>query len=71
MNPIKRRSFLKRAGMMVAALALPDQKMLGAKRQAKSLHEGPDYTSKVPKFTFAETLAEQEAQLKTVYHQQK
>ncbi|MHC4483575.1 MAG: glycosyl hydrolase family 32 domain protein, partial [Planctomycetota bacterium] len=25
----------------------------------------PDYTSKVPKFTFADTLAEQEAQLRT------
>ncbi len=34
-------------------------------RQAMSQDKKPDYTSRIPKYTFADTLAEQEAQLKT------
>jgi len=62
---MKRRSFLKQTGVMAAAWALPARKTLGAKRQSKARKEEPDYTSRVPKFTFANTLQEQEAQLKT------
>ena len=65
MNRMKRRSFLKQTGVMAAALALPARKTLGAKRQSKARKERPDYTSRVPKYTFADTLQEQEAQLKT------
>jgi len=62
---MKRRSFLKQTGVMAAALALPTRKTLGTERQSKTLKEKPDYTSRVPKYTFADTLDEQEAQLKT------
>jgi len=55
---MKRRSFLKQSALSAAALALPINEVLGA-RKKKS-----DYESKVPKFTFANTLAEQEKQLK-------
>lgn len=50
-----------------AAMALCMAAGLGAARAedgARKVGE-PDYTSRVPKFTFARTLAEQEAQLKT------
>lgn len=57
---IERRGFLKRAGIAVATVALPASKALEAGRAAAS-----DYTSRVPRFTFAKTLKEQEAQLKT------
>ncbi|MHC4533355.1 MAG: glycoside hydrolase family 32 protein [Planctomycetota bacterium] len=62
---MKRRSFLKQTGVMAAAWVLPVRKMLGAKRQARTLKEKPDYTSRVPKYTFANTLQEQEVQLRT------
>lgn len=65
MNRIKRRSFLKQTAVSVAALTLPGRSVLGAGRQLKTGQAGVDYTSKVPKFTFANTLAEQERQLKT------
>ena len=62
---MKRRNFLKQTGVMAAALALPARKMLGAGRQSRGKKEEPDYTSRVPKYTFANTLKEQEEQLKT------
>jgi len=65
MKCIIRRSVLKQTGMTVAALALPTRKTLGFERQSSARGEAPDYTSDVPKFTFADTLEEQEAQLKT------
>jgi len=65
MKCIIRRSVLKQTGMTVAALALPTRKTLGFERQSSTRGEAPDYTSDVPKFTFADTLEEQEAQLKT------
>ena len=65
MNHMKRRSFLKQTGVMVAALALPTRKTIGAERQSRARREERDNTSRVPKYTFANTLKEQEAQLKT------
>ena len=62
---MKRRSFLKQTGVMAAAWVLPARKTLGFIRQSKALKEQPDYTSRVPKYTFANTLQEQEVQLKT------
>jgi beta-fructofuranosidase len=62
---MKRRSFLKQTGVMAAAWVLPASKTLGFIRQSKVLKEQPDYTSRVPKYTFANTLQEQEVQLKT------
>ncbi len=62
---MKRRSFLKQIGLMATAWVLPARKTPGAKRQSKALKEEPDYTSRVPKYTFANTLKEQQAQLKT------
>lgn len=62
---MKRRSFLKQTGAMAAALALPTCKTLGAERQSRARREERDYTSRVPKYTFADTLGEQESQLKT------
>jgi len=49
---------------MAAALVVPAREMLGAQKQSKAKKGGPDYTSRVPKYTFANTLGEQEAQLK-------
>ena len=60
MDHLKRRSFLKRAGIMVAASVVPVRGGLAARRQA-----GTDFTSRVPKYTFARTLGEQQEQLKT------
>ncbi len=54
---MERRSFLKRTGMIVAASAFPRRRALGAQE--------PDYTSRVPKYSFAHTLERQEVQLKT------
>ncbi len=65
MNHMKRRSFLKQTGVMVAALALPTRKTIGAARQSRARRKERDNTSRVPKYTFANTLKEQEAQLKT------
>jgi len=62
---MKRRSFLKQTGVMAAALALPTRKTLGAERQSRARKEERDNTSRVPKYTFANTFGEQEAQLKT------
>ena len=62
---MNRRNFLKQAGVMSASLALPTVKTIGAERQSRNRREGPDYTSRVPKYTFANTLGEQEEQLKT------
>jgi len=62
---MKRRSFLKQTGVMAAALVVPAREKLRAQKQSKARKEKPDYTSRVPKFTFADTLGEQEAQLKT------
>ena len=50
---------------MAAALVVPARKMLGAQKQSKAKKEEPDNTSRVPKYSFADTLDEQEAQLKT------
>jgi len=65
MNRIERRSFLKQTGAMAAALALPTRQTLGTERQSRTQREERDNTSRVPKYTFADTLEEQEAQLKT------
>ena len=64
MDRMRRRSFLKRTGGIAAAWAVPTRKILGAARQAKSPKGIPDYTSRVPKYTFGNTLQEQEARLK-------
>ncbi|MHC4283327.1 MAG: GH32 C-terminal domain-containing protein [Planctomycetota bacterium] len=61
---MNRRNFLKQTGVMAAALALPTGKTLGAEKQSGARKEGP-YASRVPKYTFANTFGEQEAQLKT------
>ena len=58
MDRMKRRSFLKQTALSATVLALPGSKVFGARRKET------DYESKVPKFTFANTLAEQEKQLK-------
>jgi hypothetical protein len=65
MDLMKRRSFLKQTGVIVATSALPARRMPGAKRQSQPRKTVSDYTSRVPKYTFAGTLDEQEAQLKT------
>ena len=39
--------------------------VLGGEKRSKLEKNQPDYTSRVPKYTFADTLEEQEAQLKT------
>ena len=62
---MKRRSFLKQTGTIAAASVIPVNEMLGASKQPKAKKGGPDYTSRVPKFTFATTLKDQEEQLKT------
>ena len=46
------------------ALALPTRTTLAAAGRPRSEKERPDYTSRVPKFTFATTLKEQQEQLK-------
>ncbi|MHC4166788.1 MAG: glycoside hydrolase family 32 protein [Planctomycetota bacterium] len=56
---MKRRSFLKQTALSATALALPGSKVFGARKKET------DNESKVPKFTFANTLAEQERQLKS------
>jgi len=55
---MKRRSFLKHSAVSAAALALSRNEVFGAGGKKT------DYESKVPKFTFANTLAEQQRQLK-------
>ena len=74
MDRMKRRSFLKQTGVMAAALVVPakSSKLNGAQKQSKARKEEPGTggsrtapTSRVPKYTFADTLGEQEAQLKT------
>jgi len=65
MNRMKRRNFLRQTGAMAAVWVWPGPKMHAAQRPSKKLKEQPDYTSRVPKYTFARTLREQEAQLKT------
>jgi len=50
---------------MAAALAVSARQTLSARKQSKTRKETPDYTSRVPKYSFADTLEEQEAQLKT------
>jgi len=64
MNRINRRSFLKQTGVMAAAVAAPAREILGAENKSKARKEKTDYTSRVPQYTFADTLQEQEAQLK-------
>ncbi len=55
---MKRRSFLKQTALSATALALPGRTLLAARKKKT------DNESKVPKFSFANTLAEQERQLK-------
>lgn len=62
---MKRRSFLKQTGIVAAASVIPVNETLGVSKKSKAKKGGPDYTSRVPKFTFAATLEEQEEQLKT------
>jgi len=64
MNHIKRRSFLKQTGVTIATLTLSTRKMLGIQGQSGAQGEKIYPTSRVPKYTFANTLKEQEAQLK-------
>ena len=56
---MERRSFLKHTALSAAALALQGDSVFGAQDKKT------DNASKVPKFTFANTLAEQERQLKS------
>lgn len=58
MNRMKRREFLKQAGVTAVAVAMPARRSPGAAQQN-------DNTSCVPRFTFADTLEKQEAQLRT------
>ncbi len=62
---MERRSFLKQTGLIVVDPAARQCKAIGKENQSKAQKNGPDYTSKVPRFTFANTLVEQEKQLKT------
>jgi len=62
---MKRRTFLKQTGVMAATMALPVRGMLQAGQLSNARKKQPDNTSRVPKFTFADTIGEQEAQLKT------
>ena len=62
---MKRRSFLKQTSVMAVSLVFPTRKTLGAGRQSRARREKRDNTSRVPKYTFSDTLDEQEAQLKT------
>ena len=50
---------------MAVSLVFPTRKTLGAGRQSRARREKHDNTSRVPKYTFSDTLDEQEAQLKT------
>jgi len=50
------------AGMAIAILSAT---LAAPARRSLAEQKKPDYTSRVPKFTFADTLAEQETQLKT------
>ncbi len=61
---MKRRSFLKQTGLIGATLATGGHNVFAAAKKTTALKKLPDYTSKVPHFTFANTLAEQEKQLK-------
>ncbi|MHC4691790.1 MAG: glycoside hydrolase family 32 protein [Planctomycetota bacterium] len=61
---MNRRNFLKQTGVMAGAFALATGKTLGAEKKSRAREKGP-YASRVPKYTFADTLKEQEAQLKT------
>ena len=65
MDHMKRRSFLKQARVVVAASLVPARGMLAARGRARTGKTPPDYTSRVPKYTFGETLGEQQEQLKT------
>ncbi|MBN2271836.1 MAG: glycoside hydrolase family 32 protein [Sedimentisphaerales bacterium] len=60
---MKRRRFLKQAGVVATALAIPTRTRV-AHGQSTTEREDPDYTSRVPKYTFADTLKEQEEQLR-------
>ncbi|MHC4740801.1 MAG: glycoside hydrolase family 32 protein [Planctomycetota bacterium] len=62
---MKRRNFLKHTGAIAAASVMTAEGVLGASKQSKARKKAPDYTSRVPRFTFATTLEEQEEQLKT------
>jgi len=64
MNHLTRRNVLEQTGTTVVALLLPTGKMQGAEGQSGVRREGPDYTSKIPMYTFANTLKEQKAQPK-------
>jgi len=50
---------------MAAASLAPVGGKIAARERARAGKTPPDYTSRVPKYTFAETLGEQEEQLKT------
>ncbi len=62
---MKRRSFLKQAGVVAAASLAPVGGKITARERARAGKTPPDYTSRVPKYTFGKTLGEQEEQLKT------
>ncbi len=61
---MKRRSFIKQTGLIGVALATQGHNVLAAVKKSAAMGKVVDYTSKVPHFTFANTLAEQEKQLK-------
>jgi len=56
------RLWVAPGGAFLCALLLG---ALGLTQQSSSQEKQPDFTSKVPQYTFADTLAEQEAQLRT------
>ena len=65
MDRMERRSFLKQTSVIAAAWLLPTRRTLRARGQSKAPRKEPDYTSRVPKYTFANRLQEQQEQLKT------
>ena len=65
MNQAKRRIFSKHSSLLGAFLAGSILMASAAEGQGGAGEEAPDNTSRAPKYTFGDTLEEQEAELKT------